>query len=150
MDIVSLIISFLAFAFAIYVYILHDRKLNNQQKILNTYQLSIIEKNLAEDKKADIRVSIINKQHSRSSNIWTGTLLIKNVGKATAMNVRFCPKYNSMSPLQNLSYPQRLLPKEEYEIPMHWYWDTFGETHIIVLWDDEFDKNREIKYTLAF
>ena len=146
----SLIISFLAFAFAIYVYILHDRKLNTQQKILNTYQLSIIEKNLVEDKKADIRVSIINKQHSRSSNSWTGTLLIKNIGKATAMNVRFRPKYNSMSPLQNLSFPQRLLPKEEYEIPLHWYWETFGETHIIVLWDDEFDKNREIKYTLDF
>lgn len=150
MEIVSLIISFLAFAFAIYVYILHDRKLNIQQKILNTYQLSIIEKNLAEDKKADIRVSIINKQYSRSSNSWTGTILIKNVGKSTAMNVRFCPKYNSMSPLQNLSFPQRLLPKEEYEIPMRWYWDTFEETHLIVMWDDEFDKNREIKYTLSF
>ena len=82
----SLVIAILSFFFAVFTYIKHDKVLKEQQKKNNYYQIAKIEKEETEQKKAIIRafMSNISGQMNRS-----GTLVIKNYGKATAHNVQF-------------------------------------------------------------
>ncbi len=147
MEVVSLIVGICALLFAIGVYIIHDRKLKQQQKILNEYQLKVLEQNIAEQKKAEVRAAIINKQCDHSGNR-SGTLVIKNYGKSTAYNVRFEREYKRFCAIDNYyNYPQ-LLPQEAQETYVGCQWNTGGEVNAVVTWDDESGKNRKYKCTL--
>ena len=141
MEVVNLIVGICALLFTAGVYFIHDRKLKQQQKILNEYQLKVVEQN----KKAEVRATIINRQSDRLGNR-SGTLVIKNYGKATAYNVRFKRKNEMYSDIFDScwDYPQ-LLPGESQE--KHVECRT-GEQTAIVTWDDEFGKNRQYKRTL--
>lgn len=149
MEILSLIVGLCALLFAIGVYVVHDRKLKQQQKILNEYQLKVLTQNIAELQKAVIRVSIKDKQQNSSGN-WTGTLVIANYGKAPAYNVRFGPLRRSFSnfDLESKYYPQ-LLPQESQETYLSWRWDNCGSKETQVTWDDDSGKNRTHSCTLT-
>ena len=148
MEIISLIVGICALLFAISVYIIHDRKLKQQQKILNEYQLNVLEQNIAEQKKAEVRVAIINKQSDHSGNR-SGTLIIKNYGKATAYNVRFEREYKrDFYAFDSCWGYSQLLPQETQEEYVECRWDTGGRVKAVVTWDDESGKNRSYKCTL--
>lgn len=149
MEIISLIVGICALLFAIGVYIIHDRKLKQQQKILNEYQLKVLEQNIAEQKKAEVRVAIINKQCDHSGNT-SGTLIIKNYGKATAYNVRFEREYKRDVYAFDSCWGgySQLLPQESQEKYVKYSWDTGGQVEAVVTWDDESGKNIKYKCTL--
>ena len=144
MGVWSFVISVVALLFAIGVYIAHDRKLKQQQKVLNEYQLKVVEQN----KKAEVRAAITNKQSDHSGNR-SGTLVIKNYGKATAYNVRFEREYKRDFYAFDscYGYPQ-LLPQEFQEKYVECQWNTGGRIEAIITWDDESGKNRKYKCTL--
>lgn len=148
MEIISLIVGICALLFAIGVYIIHDRKLKQQQKILNEYQLTVLEQNIAEQKKAEVRATIINKQCDHSGNR-SGTLIIKNYGKATAYNVIFEREYiRDFYAFDSCWGYSQLLPHESQEKRVDYSWDTGGQVNVVVAWDDESGKNRQYKCTL--
>lgn len=144
MEVVSLIVGICALLFSIWVYIVHDRELKQQQKVLNEYQLQVLEQNIAEQKRAEVRVSIKNKKSDRLGNK-SGTLVIKNCGKATAYNVRIEQELYTGFSVVKLCY-QQLLSQEGQETEVKYRWDTEGS--VVVTWDDESGKNRTYKCTL--
>ncbi len=144
MEVVNLIVGICALLFAIWVYIIHDRKLKRQQKILNEYQLINLEHNIAELKKAEILLSIKNKQCDRIGNR-SGTLVIKNCGMETAYNVRLERECYTGFRVVNYRYPQ-LRPQEERETNIKYPKDTDGP--VVVTWDDKSGKDRTHKCTL--
>lgn len=148
MDIASLIISIAALLFSGYVYIAHDRKLKQQQKILNAYQIEAMEKDKTEQKKAEVRVSLTNKQFSNSYSYWSGIMVIKNYGKAVAHHVRI-DKWGKRDfrGFENFTCLQ-LLPQETQEVPVTWLMHDCGELQVTVFWNDEYSKNRENKQIL--
>jgi len=134
------VVGICALLFSVGLYIVHDRKLKQQQKVLNEYQLKVVEQN----KKAEVRVAIINKQSDRLGNK-SGTLVIKNYGKATAYNVRIEQElYTEFSVVKH--YYQQILPQEKNETDVKYQWDT--DRPVVVTWDDESGKNRTYKCTL--
>lgn len=146
MEIASLIVGICALLFAIWVYFIHDRKLKQQQKILNEYQLKILGQNIAELKKAEVMFSIKSKKYDHLGNR-SGTLVIKNYGKATAYNVRFKRRNDMYSDVFDSCWSyQQLLPQESQE--KYVKCRTGEQIYAVVTWDDEFDKNRQYKRTL--
>jgi len=82
METASLILSMLAILGSIFTYFYHDRKIKNQEKRLNEYQLKKFELEDIENQKAQIKGNVTK----------TGTgnraLIIFNAGKSTAYNIR--------------------------------------------------------------
>ncbi|GAT64058.1 hypothetical protein [Paludibacter jiangxiensis] len=81
MENASLILPILAILVPIYIYVRHDRKIKNQEKKLNDYQLKKFELEDIENKKAQIKGNII-------TNGGRGVLKVFNTGKSTAHNIR--------------------------------------------------------------
>lgn len=59
MELYSLIISVLALIASVFTYLRHDKKLKEQERRINEYQLKQIEKEDLESKKAAIRGNIV-------------------------------------------------------------------------------------------
>ncbi len=81
MEYISLTLSILAIAGSAFTYFYHDRKIKNQEKKINDYQLKKFESEDIENKKAQIKGNII-------TNNGHGILKIFNAGKSTARNIR--------------------------------------------------------------
>lgn len=82
MELYSLIISVLALIASVFTYFMHDKKLKEQERRINEYQLKQIEKENLENKKAAIRGNIVKGLKSGR------TLKVYNSGRATARNIR--------------------------------------------------------------
>ena len=150
MEIVSLVVGICALIFSIGVYVIHDRKLKQQQKIIYEYQLRVIEKEFDEHNKAEVRASIINRQCDHSGNR-SGTFIIKNYGKATAYNVRFSRDYKiNFYAVDSRMFYHQLLSEEAQETYFECQWNTGGRIDAVVTWDDESGKGRIYKCTLDF
>ena len=82
METLELIISAAAFLVGILIYFAHDRKLKQQERLINTYQLKQLQVEEQKNKKADICAKISQiKKGSRILQIW-------NNGRAIARNIR--------------------------------------------------------------
>lgn len=78
----TFIISAAALAVSLYTYFAHDRKLKQQERLINSYQLKQLQKEEQANKKADIRAEISqNTKGPRTLRIW-------NNGRAVARNIR--------------------------------------------------------------
>ena len=126
----TFLISLFTFAFSLYTYFTHSKKINE-------LQIKKGEREQDEAKKADIRVSIgKNEQNVK-------ILTITNCGKAIARNVvvkglyqdRFCIVSNP-----NDFGTETLRPQESFEIH---FTVNYGTDHvkITMFWDDDFQQN---------
>ena len=136
-DIVSIIISIVTLLWSIGVYLKHSMMLNKQQIKINELETKILEAELENSKKADIRVSV--SKDAQNVKILT----ITNRGKAEARNVivkgldqeRFCivrsPKYFKVEVLK----PQ--------DSASFWFTINSGANHekITTYWDDDYQQN---------
>ena len=78
----TLIISAAALVISLYTYFAHDRKLKQQERLINSYQLKQLQEEEQANKKADIRAEISqNTKGPRTLRIW-------NNGRAVARNIR--------------------------------------------------------------
>ena len=140
---VSLTISVLALVFGVYTYFAHDRKLKEQQLLLNELNILKLKKDTCEEQKANIRVSLtMDKETDYSMRSFyndSGTILVTNFGKATAYNIRIRQKgYSNI-----ICYDIEQLAPNEYRI-YHETWESgkLRDAVVIAQWDDECGKNR--------
>ena len=82
MEIWSLILAILALLFSALTYLKHEKKLNDQARMINEYQLKKIEKDDLESKKAAIRGNIVKGLKGNR------TIKVYNSGRAIARNIR--------------------------------------------------------------
>ena len=81
MEAASLIISILAIIGTLYTYIRHDKKIKEQERILNEYQIEKIKAEKDESKKALIKGNIVKYEKGKR------VLKVFNAGKAAAYNI---------------------------------------------------------------
>lgn len=135
MELSGLLVSILAFVFAVFTYIIHDRKLNKQAKLLNRYQLDNIIQEKENSKKAIIEAKVIKGDKGKR------TIRVCNNGKAKAMNVNVnfvsAPKVNILiNPC-----PIDMLPKGEIDIISTVSLDTSEKIVLEFNWEDDFKKD---------
>ena len=146
MAVTSLIIAILSLLFGAFTYFRHDRKLKEQQKIINEYQITKLQREIGEAKKAEIKATIINR--SDSGGCYSGTLLIKNYGKGVATHVLFRTiQYRHSLSLPSITYSQ-LLPQEQQETPLTWEFGGGGSIDVLLSWNDESGERRESRQSL--
>ena len=140
----SLLLSVLALIASVFTYFKHDKKLKEQQALLNDLNIEKLKKESREQTKADVRVSLtIDKEPNNFSmrNFYetSGTIKITNFGKATAHNIRIRQKgYSNI-----ICYDIEQLAPNEYRV-YHETWESgkLRDAVVIAQWDDECGKNR--------
>lgn len=148
MAIASLIIAILSFLFGAFIYFRYDKKLKEQERILNKYQIEKMQKEAVDQQKAEVRASI-----TKVSNLglgigsYGGTLIIKNFGKGTAHSVfiRNLSHRHDRINLPVLTH-EDFLPGEQKEYPVNWGFG--GTTDVLLSWTDNSGERQERKYSL--
>ncbi len=144
MDIISIVVAGSALVLSLVTYFEHDRKLKKQEKLLNDYNLRVMEQSEAENKKAVIRARVVKPSSGNR------TLYIYNTGKVKARNLTVdLPNHDEIL----VSTPE--FPKTFEELLP----DAYREFHLILLqggeeltitytWDDDFSKDNKESQTI--
>ena len=145
MELYSLIISVLALIASIFTYFMHDKKLKEQERKINEYQLKQIEKENLENKKAAIRGNIVKGLKSGR------TLKVYNSGRATARNIRVEGlNVNGIFYMRRDIFPYELMNPQDYtELTMHLTYGCPSTIKLKYIWDDEFGDNNEFEQVLT-
>lgn len=134
MELASLIISICTFAWTIIAYILHERTLKKQNKVINQYQIQKIEEEKLRKKCAKISGDIIKE--NRKMRI----LVISNKGIAPARNINVTDirKFKGVFLTKAIGFPYTLLgPEEKIEISFMISESTPDNINIEYTWDDD-------------
>lgn len=141
---VSIIIAILALFFSVFTYVIHDRKLKKQERLLNEYQLRALAQDEEENKKAVIRARAVKTTGGKR------TVYIYNTGKAKARNVIVAmdkvDQVFSTRPDLPVTYTE-LLPDAPREIILFL---TEGDDVMTLnyIWDDDFKMNNKESQTI--
>jgi len=138
MEIAGLITALFALFFSFYTYLVHDKKIKRQEKLINDYKIKRILAEELMDKKAIIEANVIDGP--------IGHIIIEvcNKGKSIANNVLVdIPKSDNYNVFSN-PCPIEILPNNSINIEL----DKFkkkcpGKIRIKMIWDDNFkEKNK--------
>lgn len=145
MELYSLIISVLALIASVFTYLRHDKKLKEQERRINEYQLKQIEKEDLESKKAAIRGNIVKGLKGGR------TLKVYNSGRATARNIRIEGlDVNGLIHRADKLFPYELMNPQDYtELTMHLTYGCPSTIKLKYIWDDEFGDNNEFEQVLT-
>ena len=145
MELYSLIISVLALIASVFTYLRHDKKLKEQERRINEYQLKQIEKENLENKKAAIRGNIVKGLKGGR------TLKVYNSGRATARNIRVEGlNVNGIFYMRRDIFPYELMNPQDYtELTMHLTYGCPSTIKLKYIWDDEFGDNNEFEQVLT-
>lgn len=145
MELYSLIISVLALIASVFTYLRHDKKLKEQERRINEYQLKQIEKEDLENKKAAIRGNIVKGLKGGR------TLKVYNSGRATARNIRVEGlDVNGIFYIRRDIFPYELMNPQDYtELTMHLTYGCPSTIKLKYIWDDEFGDNNEFEQVLT-
>lgn len=145
MDFWALVISAVTMFGGVCGYLRHDRKLKEQERRINEYQLKQIEKEDIESKKAAIRGIIIKEPKGRR------TLKIKNSGRATARNIRVEGlNVEGVRLLRKDIFPYELMTPQDYaELLILLTCNCPSTIKLKYIWDDEFGDNNEFEQVLT-
>ena len=145
MDLYSLIISVLALIASVFTYLMHDKKLKEQERRINEYQLKQIEKENLENKKAAIRGNIVKGLKGGR------TLKIFNSGRATARNIRIDGlDVDGVFYIPQDLFPYELMNPQDYaELTLHLTYGCPSTIKLKYIWDDEFSDNNEFEQVLT-
>lgn len=140
MEILPIILSTLALSFSFYTFFAHDRRLKKQERLLNDYQLRLLDQSEKDSKKAVIRAKAV--KYTRGKR----TLYICNIGKTEAKNLKVDlpnpDEVYSSNPKFPLLY-ERLLPEASREVQL-FLTEGNDELDLIYEWEDDYSvKNRE-------
>lgn len=150
MAVASLIIAILSFLFMAFIYFRYDKKLKEQERILNKYQIEKMQKETVYQQKAEVRASITKVSNSGLGiGSYCGTLIIKNYGKGTAHRV-FIKNLSHGHDRINLPVltNEDFLPGEQKEYPVD---GGFGirKTDALLSWTDDSGERQERKCSLC-
>ena len=134
----SLIIAIASLFFALYVYLRSDKKIKEQQKLINNYELESRKRHVDEKKKAKVRGAIIKEVPAR------GSLVITNNGKSTAYDIDIA----LMNELRgifgfNLKPHEKLNESEFYKMDFLLAEGHSDSIKIKITWRDSFSKTNE-------
>lgn len=144
MEIVSIILSVLALLFTGYTYFAHDKKLKEQERQLNDYQLRSLKQGEEENLKAVIRAKTVKMTGGKR------TLYIYNAGKAKARNITIeqleeKQVYSSI-PHFPLTYNE-LLPEAFREVTL-FLCEGDDELTLNYTWDDDYQTSNKESQTI--
>jgi len=138
MEIAGFLLSLLAVFGSIFTYFYHDRKIKEQEKRLNDYQLKKFQLEDIENKKAQIKGNLIRTAEA------SRTLTIYNTGKSTAYNIRL-EVLSELNGIHNFKFEpfEMLNPLEKTEISFY-----LSSRHSLTLkvkfiWNDTFKEGNE-------
>ncbi len=146
MEVLGLVISILALAASVYTYFKHDKKLKDQERKINEYQLKQIEKENLNSKKAAIRGNIV-----KGIKMSNRTLKVYNSGRAIARNIRIeGMNVRGVFHRADEFLPYELMNPQDYtEISIHLAVGHPAKIKLKYIWDDESGKNNEFEQVLT-
>lgn len=141
----SLLLSVLALIASVFTYFKHDKKLKEQERKINEYQLKQIEKEDIESKKATIRGNIIQGFNGKR------TLKVYNSGRAAARNVRVEGlDANGLIHRADELFPYELMNPQDYtEVTIHLVVGCPSTIKLKYIWDDEYGDNNNFEQVLT-
>jgi hypothetical protein len=145
MEIASLIISILTALFAVFTFFFYDRKLKEQDKKINEYQLKKLQEEETDNKKAQIRGNIIKGDRGKR------TFKVYNSGKSAARNIRLEGLDDrGISIMNKKLFPYELLnPQDFTELIMILFRDSPDTIKVKYIWDDDYQANNEFVQVLT-
>ena len=145
MEVWGLIISILALAASAFTYFKHDKKLKEQERKINEYQLKQIEKEDLESKKAAIRGNIVKGLKGKR------TLKVYNSGRAIARNIRIEGlDVEGLFHRADEVFPYELMNPQDYtEVNIMLFNNCAPTIKLKYIWDDESGKNNEFEQVLT-
>ena len=141
----GLIISILALLASAFTYFKHDKKLKEQERKINEYQLKQIEKEDLESKKAAIRGNIVKGLKGKR------TLKVYNSGRAIARNIRIEGlDVEGLFHRADEVFPYELMNPQDYtEVNIMLFNNCAPTIKLKYIWDDESGKNNEFEQVLT-
>ena len=141
----SLLLSVLALIASVFTYFRHDKKLKEQERKINEYQLKQIEKEDIESKKATIRGNIIQGFNGKR------TLKVYNSGRAAAHNIRvYGLNVEGVICRDDEIFPYELMNPQDYtELTIHLVMGCPSTVKLKYIWDDEYGDNNEFEQVLT-
>ena len=145
MEVWGLIISILALLASAFTYFKHDKKLKEQERKINEYQLKQIEKQDLESKKVAIRGNIVKGLKGK------GTLKVYNSGRAIARNIRIEGlDVEGLFHRADEVFPYELMNPQDYtEVNIMLFNNCAPTIKLKYIWDDESGKNNEFEQVLT-
>ena len=145
MEVWGLIISILALLASAFTYFKHDKKLKEQERKINEYQLKQIEKEDLESKKAAIRGNIVKGLKGKR------TLKVYNSGRAIARNIRIEGlDVEGLFHRADEVFPYELMNPQDYtEVNIMLFNNCAPTIKLKYICDDESGKNNEFEQVLA-
>ena len=135
-------IAVFALIFSVVTFLVHDKKIKQQEKLLNDYQLGKIEEEKENKQKAQVKANYIK---GRGGN---NILKVFNAGQSKAENVNFFlnPEDQDVFILNSDIFPLEFLnPQESMEINLTTHKGSPNKLKIALTWDDEFKLNNQYK-----
>lgn len=145
MEIWSLIIAILALLFSAFTYFKHDKKLKDQERKINEYQLKKIEKDDLESKKAAIQGNIVKGLKGNRM------LKVYNSGRAIARNIRIEGlDVEGLFHRADEIFPYELMNPQDYtEVHIMLFNNCSPTIKLKYIWDDESGKDNEYEQVLT-
>ena len=145
MEVCGLIKSILALLASAFTYFKHDKKLKDQERKINEYQLKQIEKEDLENKKAAIRGNIVKGLHGHR------TLKVYNSGRAIARNIKIEGLgVEGLFHRADKVFPYELMNPQDYtEVNIMLLNNCSPTIKLKYIWDDESGKNNEFEQVLT-
>lgn len=146
MDLWSLVISILALIASFFTYFKHDKKLKEQERKINEYQLKQIETEVEESKKAIVRGNIVKGLKSNAR-----ILKVYNSGRATARNIRVEGlEVNGIVHRGENLFPYEFLNPQDYaELTIYLVIGCPNTIKLKYIWDDESGVNNDFEQVLT-
>lgn len=142
MALAGLLISILAISFSLYAYFVHDKKIKDQTKLINDYQLQKIEKESIEEKKAILKTEIEVVDNGNK------VLVISNVGKSIANDIDVTFSENEDLYVLDNPCPINLNPTNNIRISLLITEFCSNKQDITISWKDSFSENNSSIYTI--
>ena len=127
------------------IFFKHDKKLKEQERKINEYQLKQIEKEDLESKKAAIRGNIVKGLKGKR------TLKVYNSGRAIARNIRIEGlDVEGLFHRADEVFPYELMNPQDYtEVNIMLFNNCAPTIKLKYIWDDESGKNNEFEQVLT-
>jgi len=143
MEIAGFITALIALFFSFFTYIVHDKKIKRQEKLINDYNIEKIVAEKLMDQKAIIEANVIDGRNGHK------IIKVYNKGKSIANNVIVdIPKSEGYSVFSN-PCPIEILPTNSIKIELGAFSTRCpGTIRIEMRWDDNFKKNNLTSQTI--
>lgn len=136
----SLVLSILAIIGTTFTYFKHDRKIKDQEKLINDHHLKKIKEEELSFMQADVRATLMKGDKGKR------ILRIFNKGKAAAYNIRLELEAEAQALFSSNPFPfQKMNEHENVDLKIYLHKGSPNNIGFTILWDDEYGKDNKHK-----